>query len=147
MYSPFGATVLNGPLNLLGDNSVGTTLRPNLVSSDLYSSNKSQPASGVLGIQWLNPAAFAAPAKYTFGNMSRTLPGVFGPGLVNFDVMLAKNFIVKERWRAQVRWEAFNFTNTPNWNLPNESLGNGQFGLITGASSRRIMQLGAKLYW
>jgi hypothetical protein len=61
--------------------------------------------------------------------------------------MVAKNFIVRERWHAQFRWEAFNFTNTPSWNYPTEAVGNGQFGLITGASGRRIMQLGAKLYW
>ena len=30
--SPFGVTVLNGPTNLLGDNSDGTILRANLVS-------------------------------------------------------------------------------------------------------------------
>ena len=144
---PFGTTVNQGPLNLLGDNSDGTTLRADLVSSQLLASDKGKPAAGVRGIDWLNPNAFASPAKYTYGNSSRTLPGVFGPGMVNFDLMLAKNFTVRERWRAQFRWEAFNFTNTPAWGLPNESLGAGQFGIITGASGRRIMQLGAKVYW
>ena len=145
--SPFGTTVLNGPLNLLGDNSDGTTLRADLVSSQLYSLNKGAPAVGVRGIQWLNPAAFAAPAPYTYGNSSRTLPGVYGPATISFDLMLSKNFVIHEKWRAQFRWEAFNFTNTPTWNYPTEALGNGQFGLITGASGRRIMQLAIKVYW
>jgi hypothetical protein len=62
-------------------------------------------------------------------------------------MMLAKNFVVRERYRAQIRWEAFNFSNTPTWGYPTEALGNGEFGLITGASGRRIQQIGAKVYW
>ena len=65
--------------------------------------------------------------------------------MINFDWLLAKNFTVGERWRAQFRWEMFNMTNTPNWALPNDSLGGASFGVITSASSRRIMQLGLKL--
>jgi len=146
--SPFGTTVLNGPLNLLGDNSDGTILRTDLVAGQpLYASDKGSPASGVRGLDWLNPAAFANPAPFTFGNASRTLPQVLGPGLINFDSLLAKNFRVGEQWRAQFRWEMFNMTNTPNWGNVNDNLGGASFGAITSASSRRIMQLGLKLYW
>ena len=95
--SPFGTTVLNGPLDILGDNSDGTTLRANLVSNQLYSPNKGVPPAGVRGIQWLNPAAFADPAPYTYGNSSRTLPGVYGPATISFDMMLAKNFRICSR--------------------------------------------------
>ena len=147
--SPFGSSVLNGPVNYLGDSAAGTTLRPNLVMTDLASPNQGQPAVGQRGVQWLNPAAFAIPALYTHGNASRTLPGVLSPKLINFDMMLSKNFLVRERWRAQIRWEAFDATNTPYFQVPNESVGNGSFGIINSvsATSRRIMQLGAKLYW
>jgi hypothetical protein len=143
---PFGATVTNGPLNLLGDQSVGL-LRPNLVSSELTVADKGQPAQGVRGLQWLNAAAFAAPAPFTFGNSSRTLPGVYGPGLVNFDSMAGKNFRFGERWRVQFRWEMFNTFNTPQFGLPNTALGGGSFGVITAAGSKRIMQAGLKVYW
>lgn len=146
--SPFGVTVLNGPTNLLGDNSDGTILRADLVPGQpLYASGKGSPAAGVRGLNWLNPAAFANPAPYTFGNSSRTLPQVLGPPLFNFDSLLAKNFRVRERWRVQFRWEMFNMTNTPNWALPNDNLGGNAFGVITAANSRRIMQAGLKLYW
>ena len=40
---------------------------------------------------------------------------VYGPGTISFHLMLAKNFIVHEKWHTQFRWEAFNFTNTPAW--------------------------------
>jgi hypothetical protein len=146
--SPFGTTVLNGTTNLLGDNSDGTVLRTDLVPGQpLYAADKGSPAAGVRGLDWLNPAAFADPAAFTYGNSSRTLPKVLGPGMINFDSLLAKNFRVGERWRAQFRWEMFNLTNTPNWGAVNESLGGTSFGVITTATSRRIMQLGLKLYW
>lgn len=144
---PFGLDVLNGPAVYLGDQASGALLRPDLVSSQILSPNKGKPAVGVRGIQYLNPNAFAIPAKYKFGNSARTLPGVFGPGMVSFDLMLAKNFIVRERWRSQFRWEAFNFTNTPQWNLPARDVGSGDLGIVTGASGRRIMQFALKLYW
>jgi hypothetical protein len=146
--APFGVTVLNGPLNILGDNAAGRVLRPNLVSgASLYADSKGQRAAGVRGRQWLNPASFAAPARFNFGNASRTLPKVLGPAMINWDSMLAKNFQVGERWRAQFRWEMFNMTNTPRWALPDQNLGTGTLGTITSASSRRIMQLALKLYW
>jgi hypothetical protein len=142
--SPFGASVLNGARDILGD--VSASLRPDLLR-DPNLSNQGEPAVGVRGIQWLDVAAFATPARFTFGTASRTLPGVLGPGLVNFDSMLAKNFVFRERWRAQFRWELFNTLNTPYFGLPTASLGGGNFGIVTSASSRRIMQFALKLYW
>jgi hypothetical protein len=146
--APFGVQVLNGARDILGDSVDGKNLRPNLVSSQLYASDKGEPLSdGNRGISWLNPAAFAVPAQYTHGNSSRTLPGVYGPHLISFDAMVAKNFIARERFRAQFRWEMFNFSNTPQFNLPGQSLGDSDLGQITGAGGRRIMQFGLKLYW
>jgi hypothetical protein len=146
--SPFGLDVLNGARVVLGDSAGGRTLRPNLLSSDLVSPEKGQPlTNGNRGLQWLNPAAFAVPAPYTLGNASRTLPGVYGPRSVLFDLMLAKNFRFRERWRFQFRWEMFNFTNTPEFSLPSQTLGATDFGWVTSAGARRIMQLGMKLYW
>ncbi|MEK7752962.1 MAG: TonB-dependent receptor [Acidobacteriota bacterium] len=146
--SPFGVGVLDGPRAVLGDSAGGRALRPNLVSSDLYSANKGKPlADGSRGLEWLKPAAFAIPARYTLGNASRTLPGVYGPGSVSFDLMVAKNFRWRERWRAQFRWEMFNFTNTPAFGLPEQTVGSSEFGRVTSAGARRIMQFGLKLYW
>ncbi|MBI1898408.1 MAG: carboxypeptidase regulatory-like domain-containing protein [Acidobacteria bacterium] len=146
--SPFGVGVLNGPRVVLGDSAGGRTLRPDLVSSNLVSPNKGLPlTNGSRGLEWLNPAAFAVPALYTLGNASRTLPGVYGPGSVLFDLMLAKNFNYGERWRLQFRWEMFNFTNTPRFDVPAQTVGTTDFGWVTSAGARRIMQFGLKLYW
>ena len=47
--------------------------------------------------------AFTLPDAFTFGNVSRTLPDVRGPGLVNFDLSLIKNTRIRERINLQFR--------------------------------------------
>jgi hypothetical protein len=150
--APFGLGVLNGAIDIRGDAADGTNLRPDLVQGvSMYHPNKGEPLSGVEGANrgryWLNPAAFADPEMYTLGNSSRTLPGILGPGRISFDLMVAKNFRFKERYRVQFRWEMFNFTNTPQWGLPAQTTGSSNFGWLTGAGGRRIMQFGLKLYF
>ena len=54
--------------------------------------------------------------------------------------MLAKTFVIRERFRAQFRWEALNMMNTPAWGQPSTVLGNASFGAVINAGSRRIMQ-------
>ena len=52
----------------------GLTQRPNLVPGvDPYCAHKGRTC-------WLNPAAFAAPAPYTFGNLKNN--SLFGPGSI-----------------------------------------------------------------
>ena len=63
--------------------------------------------------------------------------------------MLAKSFRWSERWRAQFRWEMYDAFNTPRFQLPATAWGGGNFGIVsaTEPDSRRIMQLGLKLYF
>jgi hypothetical protein len=145
--APFGVLVLNGPRDVLGDQSDGKNLRPDLVGDLSAGVDRGAAAAGIRGIQWFNAAAFSTPARFKHGSVSRTVPGLLAPGSVNFDTLIAKNFQITERWRAQFRWESFNTFNTPEFNLPNQVLGGGGFGVVTGAGSRRIMQMGLKLYW
>jgi hypothetical protein len=103
------------------------------------------PAIGQRGIQWFNPAAFAMPAPNTLGNSARAV--MTGPGNVVFDTGLFKNFVFKERYRLQFRWEAFNALNTPQFGLPGSVLGTGTFGVAEAGNSKREMQVAAKLYF
>jgi len=57
------------------------------------------------------------------GNVSRTVPKVLGARYVGFDSMVAKNFQITERVRAQFRWESVNTFNTPEFKPPNQTLG------------------------
>jgi hypothetical protein len=79
---------------------------------------------------YINPAAFSTAAQGTFGNTSRTIT-LRGPGQVNFDASLFKNFSFTERFKGQFRLEALNATNTPLFYGPNFSFGSGSFGKIT----------------
>ncbi len=144
--SPFGVTVVNGPRDILGDPSDGKSLRPNIVGDiRLPGSQKGQPAVGQRGIQWLNPAGFAPPPRFTHGNAARTL--MLGPGMTNFDLALLKNFRFRERYRLQFRWESFNAFNTPTFGPPGSGLGGGEFGIAGAGASDREMQLALKLYF
>ena len=67
-----------------------------------------------------------------------------GPGLVNLDFNLAKNFAITERWSAQFRAEFFNAFNHANFGVPGVTIGAG-FGQIVSAADGRIIQLALKL--
>ena len=56
-----------------------------------------------------------------------------GPGIVNLDFGLFREFSISERWKMQFRMESFNFTNTPHFALPDGSVTDGSdFMTITG---------------
>ena len=94
--------------------------------------------------QWLNTAAFAAPAAYTFGNVGRNT--VYGPGLQTMDLAIVRNFAVTERWRFEIRGEFFNALNHTNLGTPNRFVNTPQFGTITDAATPgREVQLSARL--
>jgi hypothetical protein len=94
--------------------------------------------------QYFNTAAFAPNALGTFGTAPRNL--LRGPGLVNLDVGLMKNFRIKERAGLQFRAEFFNAPNRPNFGNPGTNLNSSSsFGKISSAGSPRIGQLALKL--
>jgi len=90
---------------------------------------------------YINPAAFTNAPVATFGNVSRTLD-MRGPGQANWDMSVFKNFVIKERVKAQFRTEALNAMNTPLFYGPNVSFGSTSFGKITSqANFSRQLQL------
>jgi hypothetical protein len=93
--------------------------------------------------RWFNTAAFLFPAFGTFGNSGRNT--LDGPGYQNFNASLIKNTALTESLRLQLRAEAFNLFNRPNFNLPDNFLGSPTFGRILSAQSPRHLQFGVKL--
>ncbi len=72
---------------------------------------------------WYNQAAFAAPllasgqqSAHSFGNAK--IGDLRGPHLVDFDVVLQKNFKIRESQQIEFRSEFFNLLNHPNFGLP-----------------------------
>jgi Carboxypeptidase regulatory-like domain/TonB dependent receptor len=97
--------------------------------------------------EWFNPAAFAPPAPFTFGNSGRN--SLRADWFKNLDLSLFKDFPFNEKRSLQFRAEAFNVTNTPTWGIPVNDLNNpAQFGSITSTrSTERQLQLSLKLYF
>ncbi|MDQ2950138.1 MAG: TonB-dependent receptor [Acidobacteriota bacterium] len=95
---------------------------------------------------WFNPAAFAVPTRFTYGNGGRNI--LRGDGLQQLDVTLKKNFIFTESRRLEFRAEAFNITNTPTFSTPNATIGNASVGTITSTlNAGRVLQGALKLYF
>jgi hypothetical protein len=68
------------------------------------------------GESYFDPNAFAPVTDVRFGNVGRS--NLRGPGLVNLDASLFRDFQLTERFKLQFRTEVFNVTNTPAFNLP-----------------------------
>ena len=82
------------------------------------------------------------------GNLGRNV--LIGPGTRNLDLSLFKNFHITERFTSQLRAEAFNISNTPQFANPNpagQDITSGDFGRIRGTrlSSERQIQFALRL--
>ena len=122
--------------------------RPDLVGGvpDMNCQSNTAGATDVARRQLINcfdTSAFALPAQYTFGNMSRNI--LRGPKFSSTDLSFMKTVPVGGQARFQIRVEIFNIFNQVNYNNPNASFGSAAFGTITGAGTMRQMQLGGKL--
>ncbi len=94
--------------------------------------------------EWFNPAAFATPPAYTFGDVGRN--SVYGPPLQTLDIAIARSFRLTERASFQFRGEAFNTLNMVNLGTPNRFVNTPQFGTITMAMTPgRELQLSARV--
>lgn len=56
--------------------------------------------------RWINPAAFAAPPAFAFGNVGRNT--VVGPGMQTLDLAMTREFNITEKTKFQFRIEFFN---------------------------------------
>jgi hypothetical protein len=95
---------------------------------------------------WFNPAAFAIPTKYTYGNSGRNI--LRGDNLLELDLTLEKNFVFSETRRLQFRAEAFNITNTPTFAVPGATIGSASAGVVTSTlNGNRVLQGALKFYF
>jgi outer membrane receptor protein involved in Fe transport len=98
--------------------------------------------------RWFDTSAFAPAAPFTFGNVGRLQADVRNDGIRNVDVTLSKYLRFADRFRLQVRVDAFNAFNRPQFGRPNGTVTSPSFGRITTqANSPREIQLGIKFYW
>jgi hypothetical protein len=94
--------------------------------------------------EWFNPAAFTAPAPYTFGNSGYDM--LRGPNYQNWDMNLEKNTAIGERYKLQLRGEVFNVANHPNFGVPSSAVSNpASNGVISSVvNENRTIEFAAK---
>lgn len=161
---PFGRgerflSSLNGPLNaVLGgwQTSGIVTISSGLPYSVIFSSTLQGWPSNYANIignshvsnpslaQWFNPAAFALPQPFTYGDSAPY--SLFGPGYSVWDTSIFKRFSLTERYKLQFRADFFNALNHPNFGNPNSNISvPSRVGTIASAGSPRDIQLGLRL--
>jgi hypothetical protein len=95
--------------------------------------------------QWFNPAAYAAPAPFAYGNSARN--SLWGPGVINWDQAVYKRFGITERINLEFRAELFNIMNHANFDVPASNISvPSTVGRITATTSvPRDIQFGMRL--
>jgi hypothetical protein len=91
--------------------------------------------------QFLEQALAAGDPR--FGDSGRDI--LDGPGIVDWDFGLMKNFQIRERFKLQFRSEFYNLMNHPNFGAPNVEIGTPFAGEIGSAGAPREIQFGLKL--
>jgi hypothetical protein len=143
---PFSVTA-NTPSHTVGVSSVRANLVPGVA---LYPAHKTNA-------EWFNPAAFVAPGSYTgsdgntyaaMGNSGYDM--LRGPGYWSTDMNLEKNIRWADHYNVQVRADAFNLFNHPNFATPAANISSTtSVGIISATSSTpsaesRSVEFGAK---
>jgi len=94
--------------------------------------------------EWFNPAAFAQAPNYTYGDEMRN--ELYGPGRVNLDFSLFRDFKLTESVALQFRCEEFNIFNTPQFGNPSGTIGVASGPAITSTvGNPRQMQFALRL--
>ena len=122
---PYSVIVSGNPANT---GSINIVNRPNVVG-DLHSTERTVQRD-------FNTAALARNAAFTIGNAGRNIlrqRSQFG-----WDFSALKSWQLAEALRLQFRFEAFQFTNTPRFGTPGNTLGAANFGTITSAATLAI---------
>lgn len=136
-YDPAGSGIINA----------NPTARPN----QLCDPNVGSPESFS---QWFNTACFQlnpattelTNAPNVFGTASRG--SIHGPSSKRVDFTMSKNLRFGERYRLQLRAEAFNVFNWTNFrSFVSTNVTSTSFGRVGSVRDPRTMQFGAKFSW
>jgi len=108
--APFDVTIVDSA-NRLGVTPNSSVWRPDLAGEPIMPN----PTADA----WLDPSAFAIPQNadesYRYGTMGRNT--LRGPGYFTLDAGLTRNVRLGSRRTLQVRWEVFNLTNHPSYDV------------------------------
>jgi len=161
-FAPLVHIQSGGPFSVSSNTDIQLTGnggdRANLVPGvPIYLNNvHAKKSNGTTGFSRLNPYAFCSVATTTnpcadpvpsgrFGNTGRNQ--FRGLPSYQFDAQVSRIFPIYESLNLDLRLEAFNIMNHPNFNNPGASNPGtpASFGYITGASAARVFQGAIKL--
>ena len=130
---PVNVTVTRSSSSMLDGNA--SNQRPDLMPGvPIYPVNQTI-------YNWFNPAAFAVPAKNTWGTLGRNVAR--GPGYYELDTAVEKNIPMTERVHLKFRAEAFNLFNHPMFANPASNFSSASnFGKITNPRSTAAVGIG-----
>jgi hypothetical protein len=125
------------PVENVDQSNTGTTAHPNRIGNGNFPSSRRSIDN------WFDTSAFATPAQYTFGNSGRDI--LVGPGFHNVDAGLSRTIPIVHQTSIEVRAEAFNLFNTPQFALPNATLNQTTTGHVSSVyNPQRQIQLAAR---
>ncbi len=119
MFSAYAGTPFTVTASGTSLDAPGNTQRADLVKAGV------QTLGGTgRGQSYFDPFAFAPVTQARFGTAGFNI--MRGPGLVNLDCGLFREFRLRERMKLQFRVEALNTTNTPHFSNPGANVSNLQ---------------------
>jgi hypothetical protein len=123
-------------LSIDNANNGGSTQRPDVIG-DTGQAQQDR-------LHWFNIAAFAYPAKYTYGNSGRSI--LRGPAAATQSLSLFKNLQLKgDSLKVQYRADLLNAFNHPLLNNPGTTFDTAAFGQINSAGGNRTIQMAIKV--
>ncbi|MGC2561172.1 MAG: hypothetical protein WA389_20260, partial [Terriglobales bacterium] len=121
-----------------GEVNAGTsgTLRPNVVPGQMVQLGHPTIA------EWFNTAAFSEPATGQYGDARRN--SIIGPPTHVFDMAFTKMVPLKEARVLELRAQATNVFNIPNYSGIDSSITSPTFGRVTGVGGMRQVTMTAR---
>ena len=125
------------PFSVASGTALGDGLSPRAQLLPGFGNGSLPKGQRTLG-KWFNTAAFAVPTAGTWGNSGRNI--LQGPGTKSVDFSLFKDTHLTESKVLQLRAEAFNLANTPQFNNPAATANTAAIGTISSAAAESTFQ-------
>jgi hypothetical protein len=131
---PFTVSASGASLNMPGNSQTADQVKPIV-----------ERLGAIFDTPFYDPAAFRPVTEVRFGTSGRNI--LRGPGVVNLDMSLFREFRLAERWRLELRTEAFNLTNTPHFSNPaaNASVPASFMRITSATRDERQFRFGVRL--
>jgi len=113
------------------------------VSGNIRASLTGEPLNAVPDGYYLNPAAYAAPAKGQWGNAGRN--SIAGPGQFNVNAGIGRTFRWGDRLNLDWRFDSTTVLNRVTYASVDTIVGSPQFGLPNRANQMRKLQSSVRL--